>query len=190
MGKSRLIQTLHRVYVRRTLLSRHFYLSQCKSPVHKEHLNKTSHINKKKQPKKAQMWCCALVHQASVHLIHVHEKCKKWDYEHGFCMFCSWVDQTLRSDSALVSIFLHRYPADRVSMAPSCVAHPAPASSSAGFGPRYSWGCGTCRAWHWDWRCHPCWTTRAQPAPRCSDTPAPVSVSPDWRKRLWENKHS
>ena len=65
-----------------------------------------------------------------------------------------------------------------------CVPHPAHAVSSAEFGPRCSWGCGTCRAWHWDLRCRPCSTTAAQPAPRCSGTPAPVSASPDCRGRL------
>lgn len=85
-------------------------------------------------------------------------------------------------------VFLHRYPVCCVSMACWCAAHPAHASSSAGFGPQYSWGCGTCRAWRWDWRCHPCWTTGVQPAPQCSDTPAPVSVSPDWKKTFVRNE--
>lgn len=61
--------------------------------------------------------------------------------------------------------------------------HPAHAVWSAGFGPQCSWGCGTCRASRWGWQCCPCWTTAAQPAPRCNGTPAPVSASPDCGKR-------
>lgn len=59
---------------------------------------------------------------------------------------------------------------------------PAHAVWSAGFGPRCSWGCDTCRAWRWGWRCRPCWTTAARPAPRCSGTPAPVAASPSCRE--------
>lgn len=65
-----------------------------------------------------------------------------------------------------------------ISNRPGARLYPAPAASSAGFGPRCSWGCGTCQAWHWDWQCPQCWRTAARPAPRCSGTPSPVSASP------------
>lgn len=164
----------------------------------------------KKQPRKAQMWCCVLVHQASVHLIsdemkdvrhvlflliqyflfltkqYIKIQLRLWP-QFLYVLLMGWSDSEIWLSS---SDYFPTLPVHLVSMARSCVAHPAHASSFAGFGPRCSWGCDTCRAWHWDWRCHPCWRTRVRPAPRCSDTPAPVSVSPGWKETFVRNETS